>query len=155
MSYYSALISAWNAGTVPSGAAGTALTGLSTAAKLAAINGWTISGSAPATFYLTGAQLINCINYAEFKALTATQQANLLALCNCPQLIGGSAQTAQMAAGMILDYFTNHSGPTVTTLTALAQAVVQPWWQVSVANGGGGLNGPVDQNDLTAAGGLT
>ena len=75
---------------------------------------------------------MNCINYAEFKALTAAQQANLLALCsNSGELLGGSANTAFLPVGMILEYFTNHSGPTIAALTALAQGTVQPWWQAN------------------------
>lgn len=158
MAYYTALITAWNGATQPpSGVTGTPLTGgMTTAQKIAAVNGWTIVGSAPATFYITGTQILNCMNWAEFNALTATQQSNLLALCSTPGgLIGGSAQTAQMAAGMILAYFSNHAGPTVAALTALASAVVQPWWQVTAANGGGGLSSPIGVADLVAAGGLT
>ena len=43
MAYYTALITAWNAGTVPGGVTGSALTG-TTAQKLAAVNAWTVSG---------------------------------------------------------------------------------------------------------------
>lgn len=138
MAYYTALINEW-----------ATLTG-TTIAKLAAINALTVSGSVPTTFYATGAQLLNCINWTEFAALTAQQQSNLLALCANPgPMIGGSAQTAQMAAGMFLANFTNHSGPTILALTALAQAAVQPWWQAN------GYTAPIEQSDLTAAGGLT
>jgi hypothetical protein len=148
MSYYTNLINAWNSATQPpTGVTGTPLTGLTTANKIIAVNGWTITGTVPTVLSVTGTQLLNCINYAEFKALTATQQANLLALCNSPGLlIGGSANTAQMADGMILDYFTNHSGPTILALTALAQAAVTPWWQAN------GYSGPISQPDVTAAG---
>jgi hypothetical protein len=149
---YAPLIAAWNSATQPpTGVTGTGLTGgMTTAQKLAAVNGWVITGVVPTTLYVTGTQLLNCINYAEFKALTATQQANLLALCNSPGLlIGGSANTAQMADGMILDYFTNHSGPTITALTALAQATATPWWQAN------GFTGPFSTTDLGLAGGLT
>ena len=43
----------------------------------------------------------------------------------------------------------------IAALTALVETTPQPWWQASVAAGGGGLNGPVGPNDLTEAGGLT
>jgi hypothetical protein len=157
VAYYTALINAWNSATQPpTGVTGTGLTGLTTANKLIAINGWTITGVVPTSFYVTGNQLLNCINWSEFAALTATQQANLLALCQVPgQLLGGSANTAFIVDGMFLSCFTNLSGPTITALTALAQGTVTPWWQASVANNGGGLNGPVNANDLVAAGGLT
>lgn len=155
MAYYTALISAWNTGTVPAGVSGTPLTGLTTANKLVAINGWTITGTVPTSFYVNGAQVANCINWTEFNALTATQQQNLLALLAIPgSLLGGSANTSFLVDGMILAYF-NVAGPTVAALTALAKGVVTPWWQVLVANGGGGLASPVNANDLAAAGGLT
>ena len=132
MAQYTNLIAAWNGATQPpTGVTGSPLLGGDTTAqKLAKVQAWTVTGAVPTTLYSTGAQLANCINYAEFKALTATQQANLLALCNNPgPLLGGSANTAFLVDGMILDYFTNKSGPTILALTALAQATVQPWWQ--------------------------
>lgn len=155
MSYYTALSAAWSGATQPpAGVVGTALTGgMTTAQKIAAVNGWTVTGTIPATYFTDGAAILNCINYTEFKLLSATEQGNLLALCRIPgSLLGGSAQTAHMVAGMIIDYFlTLHSGPiTISALTALASA--QPWWSTSVANGGGGLTGPVGTNDAIAAG---
>lgn len=155
MAYYTALITAWNGATQPpTGVTGTALTGgMSTAQKIAAVNGWAVTGTIPATYYTTGDAILNCINYSEFKLLTATEQNNLLSLCRISgQLLGGSAQTTHMVAGMIIDYFiTLHSGPnTIAALTALAQA--QPWWSTSVANGGGGLVAPVQLSDTTQAG---
>lgn len=135
MAYYTALINQW------AGLSGT------TAQKLTAINALTVTGSVPTTIYITGAQLLNCINWTEFAALTAAQQSNLLLLCLNPgPLLGGSSNTSFLLVGMILAYFTNHSGPTIVALTALSQAVVQPWWQ---ANGYPGL---FNNNDLTAAG---
>jgi hypothetical protein len=108
MSYYTALINAWNSATQPpSGVTGTGLTGLTTAQKLVAINGWTVTGTIPTTFYTTGSAVLNCINITEFNNLTAAQQSNLLALCNNPgQLLSGSGQTANLTAGMIISYFT-------------------------------------------------
>lgn len=138
MAYYDALISKWatlNPGT--------------TAAKLAQINAIAISGSVPTSLYVTGNQLVNCINYAEFKALTGTQQANVLALCAVPgNLLGGSSNTAFLVDGMILDYFPL-AGPTIAALTALAQASNQTWWQAN------GYAAPIGPGDLVAAGGLS
>lgn len=154
MAYYTALINAWNNATQPpSGIVGTALTGLTTANKIIAINSWTVTGTIPTSFYTTGSQVLNCINWTEFTALTAAQQLNLLTMLNCPgSLLGGSGNTTFMVDGMVLDYFSNKSGPTITALTALANAQIQPWWSTSVANGGGGLTGPVSQTDITIAG---
>lgn len=152
MAYYTALISAWNGATQPpSGVTGNGLSaGMTTAQKLVAINGWTITGSVPTSFALTGNQLLNCINWAEFNALTATQQSNLLNLCAVPgSIIGGSGNVTLISAGMILAYFTNHAGPTIAALTALAQATVTPWWQS--ANGGNLLQ-PVGLGDVNNAG---
>ena len=144
MAYYDALIAKW-----------ATLTPGTTAQKLAQINALTVTGVVPTTLYVTGDKIANCINYAEFKALTATQQSNVLALCRINgQLLGGSSNTAFLVDGMIIDYFPL-AGPTIAALTALAQGAVTPWWQAAVAQGGGGLSSPVSQADLTAAGGLT
>src|SRR5271170_3317624 len=152
MAYYTNLINAWNNVTQPPpGVTGTGLTGLTTANKLIAIKAWTvIPGSIPSTLYTTGVQIANCINWTEFNALTPAQQQNLLLLCLQPGLLlGGSANTAFLTDGMLLAYFTNHSGPTILALTALAQAAIEPWWQAN------GYSSPIGQPDLTAAGGLT
>lgn len=153
MAYYTNLINAWNTGTVPGGVTGTALTGQTTANKLININAWTITGVVPTTLFTTGAQLLNCIDWTEFSLLLAPQQSNLLALCtNDGLLLGGSANTSKIVPGMFLAYFSNHSGPTILALTALAQGIVIPWWQAPT---GGNLTGSITQADLTAAGGLT
>ena len=159
MSTYTALIAAWNVssastGALPTGVAGTSLYGLSTAAKINAVNGWTVTGTIPTTTHMSGSDLANCINYAEFKALTAVQQSNLLLLCNLNNLLGGSGNTTHLLVGMLLDYF-NVAGTTIANLTAFANAMVLPWWSVAVVNGGGGLTSPVTAPDLLNAGGLT
>jgi hypothetical protein len=138
MAYYDALIAEW-----PS------LSG-TTAQKLATLNAMTVSGAVPTSFFVTGAQVLNCINWTEFNALTAAQQQNLLTMLAIPgSLLGGSGNTAFMVDGMILAYFTNQSGPTITALTALAKATVVPWWQSN------GYSSPIGLPDLVAAGGLT
>lgn len=156
MAYYDTLVAAWNSGTQPpAGVTGTGLTGLSTAAKLIAINGWSVTGSVPTTFFCTGTQLLNCINYAEFKALTAAQQSNLLALCNNPgPILGGSANVSHMAAGMILDYF-NVAGATVAALTALAKTTTQTWATANGYPNAQNGNGGITAVDLANAGNLT
>ena len=149
MAYYTALISAWNTGTVPTGVVGAALTGQSTAQKLININGWTVTATIPAAYTITGSQIASCINWAEFNALTAARQTAVLALCAIPSLsVGSSAgEIALLADGMIIAYFPA-AGPTITALSALAPGA-QPWWQNN------GYSGPFSQADLTAAGGLT
>lgn len=142
MAYYDALITKW-----------ATLTPGTTAAKLTQINAITVPGSIPTTILSSGADIINCIDWAEFNALTDPKQKNLLAMCAIPgQLLGGSGQLTHMVPGMIVAYFPP-AGATITALTAMAKAL--PWWQATVAQGGGGLQAPVALSDLVQAGGLT
>lgn len=135
MAYYDALIAKWPT-----------LTPGSNSAKLTEINAIMITGSIPTSLYITGDQLLNCINWAEFNVLTAQQQSNVLTLCCVPgRLLGGSANTALMIAGIVIAYFPL-PGPTVAALTALSKAAVQPWWQAN------GYRGPISGQDLVDAG---
>ena len=147
MAYYSALVAAWNSATQPpSGVTGTALTGLTTAQKIAAINAWTITGSVPTSFFVSGSQVANCINWTEFAALAEQQQSNVLTLCNQPgQLQSGSAVLSKLLPGMLIAYFPG-AGPTIAALTALAQATVQNWWSYA------GYTSPIGPADLTSPG---
>jgi hypothetical protein len=149
MPYYDALIAAWNSATQPpTGVTGTGLTGgMTTAQKLAAVNAWTVTGTVPTVLSSPGVQIANCINWAEFAALTSTQQLNILTMLTIPGLIlGGSSNAGLLLDGMLLAYFTNHSGPTITALTTLAQAQIQPWWQFA------GYPSPFGMSDLQVAG---
>ena len=154
MAYYTALQTAWNSVTQPpTGVTGQGLVGGDTTAqKITKVNAWTVTGAVPTTTFTTGDQIFNCVNYPEFKALTAAQQSNVMAMCSTPgQLKGGSANTTLLLAGMIVDYFPP-AGITITNLTALSKGLTQLWWQAPVANNGGGLTAPVSQVDCTAAG---
>jgi len=142
-SRYDALITLW-----------ATLTG-TTDAKLAIVNAKVVTGVIPSTFYVAGADVLNAIDWTEFNALATTKQLNILTMCACPgPLLGGSANTTHLVPGMIIANFTSN-GTTMAGLIALAKAATTPWWQASVANGGGGLSSPVSGNDLVAAGGLT
>jgi hypothetical protein len=142
MAYYDALITKW-----------ATLTPGTTAAKLAQINAITVAGSIPTTIYSSGADILNCIDWTEFNALIDTRQRNLLAMLAIPGgLLGGSGQLSHMVPGMIVAYFPP-AGATITALTAMAKAL--PWWQATVAQGGGGLISPVAPSDLVQAGGLS
>lgn len=144
MTDYTALVAKW-----------ATLTPGTTVVKLAQLNAITVTGQVPTSFFVTGDQLLNCINYAEFKVLAAVDQANILSICRTPgQLLGGSGSTSFIVDGIIIDKFPL-AGPTVAALTALAKGSVTPWWQATVAQGGGGLTGPVTPPDLVAAGNLT
>lgn len=153
---YTNLINAWNNAltTLPANVTGTLFSGGdSTAQKLTKVNGWTVAGSVPTTFFVSGDQILNCISFQEFNQLQPFQQANVLALCQVPgPLLGGSATTSHAVAGMIINYFSNVAGPTITALTALAKATVTPWWQVDQSAGGGGFFEPITPSDVAAAG---
>ena len=157
MAYYTALITAWNGATQPpTGVSGTGLSSNdTTTAKLNKVNAWTVTGTIPTNFYVTGNQLANCVNYTEFATLDSTQRRQILDLCTIPgSLLGGSGNTSLLTDGLIIATFAS-SGTTISNLTALATAQIQPWWSTPVASGGAGLSGPVSTPDLAAAGGLT
>lgn len=154
--YYDALTTAWNSITQPPvGVTGTGLNnGMTTTQKLAAINGWTVTGSIPTTMTAIGVDVLNCVVWSEFAALTPQQQSNFLMLCSTQgQLLGGSANLSKILPGMIIAYFGGGSG-TVANLSALAKATTQTWAKVNgypnAQNGGGGIT----DTDLANAGGL-
>jgi hypothetical protein len=131
MTNYANLVAAWNSATQPpAGVTGAGLSaGDTTAQKLAKINAWTVTGSVPTSFYTTGAALWNCVKVSEFLALSATGQAQIQNCCMISgPLLGGSANAAIGAPGLFLNWFALNS-VTIANLTALAQAVVQDWWQ--------------------------
>jgi hypothetical protein len=154
MAHYDALIAAWNNPTQPPpGVTGSGLLSADTTdQKIVKVNAWTVTGSVPTTLHVTVDQVANVINYTEFKALSAAQETNLLALLTIPgQLLGGSGNTAILFMGMLLDYFPAGS-QTRAGLTALAKGLTQMWWQASVADNGAGLTSPVSIDDTKAAG---
>jgi hypothetical protein len=118
VAYYDALIAEW-----------ATLTPGTTAQKLTQINNLKVAGSIPTTLYVTGSQILNCINWTEFAALTPAQQLNVLTLCSIQgSLLGGSANTSFVVDGMIIAYFPLQ-GSTIAALTALAKASTVYWWQ--------------------------
>lgn len=143
MAYYDALVTKW--ATLSPG---------TTQQKLDALNALTVTGQIPTSFFTTGDKILNCLDWTEFATLTAAQQTILIqALCVPGQLKGGAGS---FIGGMFVAFYASKlAGPTIAALTALAQGIVTPLWQVSVAQGGLGLKGPVTANDLTAAGGLS
>lgn len=135
MAYYSALIAEWSL-----------LTPGTTTQKLAQINAMTVTGSVPTSFTITGLQLMGAIALADFSALTAGQQTQVLALCAMPALPVGTAATFVQPALVALF---GSATPTRANLLALAQGTVQTWWTAN------GYTSPIDAADLVAAGGLT
>lgn len=143
MAYYDALIAKW--GTL----SGT------TAQKLAAINSATVQTAAQGTAVVTPSQVLNAIVFADLAALTQLQVAQLTLL------LSGSMIDASKGSSIRTGIQALFAGK-ATTLANLAALVapadtplLMPWWKVPVAQGGGGLNYPVLDSDLTAAGGLT
>jgi len=154
---YAPLITAWNLssaspGALPGGVTGTSLFGLATEAKVTAINAWTVTGAVPTAFFVSGQDIWNCVVWSELALLTDAQRKDVLLLCGIGNgqkvLLGGSANAGLGTSGMILSYF-GVGTATRANLTALAQGVVQPWWQAN------GFTGPFSDPDLQAAGGLT
>jgi hypothetical protein len=139
MAYYDALIAKWAQGT------GT------TAQKLAQINALTVPSGVPVRALLTPSQIINACVPADIASLS-TAMVTLLTLLLAGSQIDASNGTT-VRAGIVAIF----AGKT-TTLAQLAALVApfdsptMPWWQATVAQGGGGLNGPVNANDLAAAG---
>lgn len=143
MSYYDALVTKW--GTL----SGT------TAAKLSVINALTVQTAAQGSVVVIPSQIINAIVFADLAALTQLQVSQLTLL-----LAGGSVDASKgssIRAG-IQALFAGKT-QTLNNLAALVAPsdapVTLPWWQATVAQGGGGLSSPVNDADLKSAGGLT
>lgn len=143
MAYYDALIAKWatlNPGT--------------TEAKLAQINALTVTGAA-IPLIVPSYEIYECIDPAEFAALSAANQTIVRDIIGMG-MVNGSPGTKVRAR--IVALFTNAGGPTRLALAALAakyDTPAIPWWQGTVAQGGGGLTQPVYLSDLAAAGGLS
>jgi hypothetical protein len=142
MAYYTALIAKW-----------ATLTPGTTAAKLAQINAITVAGP-PGKAILAPSQILNSIVFADLAALTQLQVSQLTLL------LAGSQVDASVGSSIRLGIQALFAGKT-TTLANLSALVTPldtttiPWWQATIAQGGGALNSPVSLDDLVAAGGLT
>lgn len=143
---YAPLVAAWNSATQPpTGYTGTAITsGMTTAQKVAAVDSWVETGAIPTLAYSTGDAIFNCIVWSEFEAITTAQQTLLLQVCTIPgNLLGGSASP------FIAPFFGTLASKmpnTIAALTALAQAIVTPWWQAN------GFGAPISIYDAELAG---
>lgn len=119
------------------------LTPGTTAEKLAQINAMTVTGAVPTVFSVSGVQIYNCLVPAEFQALSVANQQYVRDIFNLQGAIpAGTGTTVQT---VLLAIF---GSATVTraNLVALAQAVVQPWWEAN------GYTSPFNINDCIAAG---
>jgi hypothetical protein len=153
MAYYDALIAAWATTVVPAGYNGTPLNvGMTTAQKLAAVNGWKKATAASATtLILPSWQVYDAIDSTEYNALTDTQRQEILSILGMGQVNAqGHARTRFLA---IFPAGTQ----TRTNLAALISAATPTvlWVTEPASNGGAGLASPVSLMDLTAAGGLS
>ena len=148
MAYYTNLINAWNSATQPpTGVTGTALTGLTTANKLIAINGWTVVGTT-AKSILSPSSILNAIVFSDLAALTQLQVSQLTLL------LAGSSVDASVNTSIRAGSQALFSGKTqtLTNLGALVAPFDSPavsWWSSN------GYSSPISAADLAAAGGLT
>lgn len=146
MAYYDALVAAWNGATQPpAGVTGTAITsGMTTAQKLAAVNGWTVAN--PQKAILTPSAILNAVVPADLAALTSTQVAVFTLV------LQGSTVDASIGTTVRAAVQTIFTGKT-TTLSQLGALVApydnatQPWYQ---ANGYG--TAPLTLATVAAAG---
>lgn len=136
MAYYDALIAEWPL-----------LTPGTTAAKLAQLNALTVSGTIPTLIGTSGAAIFNCLVWSEFNVITAAQQTTLMQVCAIPGQINGGSSSPFIAP--FFGTLAAKMPTTIANLTALAQALSQPWWQAN------GYKAPINNSDLAAAGNLT
>lgn len=144
MAYYDALIAKW-----------ATLTPGTTQQKLDQINAITVAGPT-APLVVPTYRIFNVIDPTEFGALSAALQQRVRDILGLGTV---DASTGTNARTLMLSTFTSGGSPTTrAALIALANSIENttlPWWQATVAQGGGGLTSPVNANDLVAAGGLT
>lgn len=142
MAYYTALISEWALGT------GT------TANKLAQINALTVPTGVPVKAILAPSAILNAIVFSDLAALTQLQVSQLTLLLQGSQ-VDASANTPIRLGIQALFAGKTQTMTNLGTLVAPFDTPTIPWWQATVAQGGGGLNGPVSLADLVGAGNLT
>lgn len=156
MSYYTALITAWNnaslatGATLPSGVTGSLLNGLTTAQKIATINAWMITGTALAPNIPVGL-VKGCIQAADLLTLSATQQWAIAFMLDGAQ----DGRVYAPVGGQLRALFANVFAGKTTTLNALSALVATydtPAVQWATAPNGAGLASPVSVNDTQNAG---
>lgn len=140
---YTALIAAWNSGTQPPvGITGQALTGLTTANKLAAVLAWTTTGAA-IPMIIPSYMIYNLLDATEFTTLSAANQTLIRDLISMGTVDGSAGKPAR--ARLVAIY---PSGTTRTALNALAATYDSPTVNWAVKNGYAGIT----MNDVAAAG---
>jgi hypothetical protein len=140
MAYYDALVAKW-----------ATLTG-TTQSKLTQINALTVAAQQKAI--LSPSAILNACVFADLASLTQLQVSQLTLL------LAGTSIDASVGTSIRAGIQALFAGKT-TTLANLAALVAPydnatiPWWQATVAQGGGGLSSAVSASDLVAAGNLT
>jgi hypothetical protein len=146
MAYYDALIAAWNNGTQPPpGVTGQALTGLTTAQKLAAVQAWTVASGVGGKAILSPSAILNAVVFADLAALTQLQVSQLSLLLAGNQVdasVGTSIRAGIQALFAGKTQTLNNLGALVAPLDAQPQI---SWMQ---KNGYAALS----INDIAAAG---
>ena len=102
-----------------------------------------------------GNELRNAIAAADLATLTAQQTGWLAFAWGTDPIDITNGSLAFTAATTLFAGKTTTLNQLAAIYNKCAAAPQIPWWQATVAQGGGGLNGPVSANDLEAAGGLT
>ena len=144
MAYYDALIAAWNAGGVPSGASGTAIVGgMTTDQKMAAVNSWTVSGPTNLVVVSTY-KIFNAMDPTEFAALTTAQQTRVRDILSMGTVDGSAGTHVNAVLTAVFGAGTN----TRANLVALANTfkTTVPWWRAN------GYGRQFDTGDIAAAG---
>lgn len=143
MAYYDALVAKWPT-----------LTPGTTAQKLAQLNALTVATGAPARCILTPSQIINACLPADLATLT-TAQVTLLTLLLAGSQVDASQGTTVRAGVQAIFAGKAQTLAQLGALVAPFDTPIVPWWQGTLAQNGGALNGPVGLSDIAAAGGLT
>jgi hypothetical protein len=138
MAYYTALIAKW--GTAPAG---------TTQQKLDWVNAQTVVGAA-VPMIVPYREIYNRMDRTQFNALTAANQAIVQRMMSQETLDFGPASEARRQ--MYAMFPSGTSRTNLANYAATFDTPLIPWPLGTIAQGGGGLNGMVSMNDLTAAG---
>lgn len=143
MAYYDALIAKW-----------ATLSG-TTQQKLDAINALTVTGSAEPMIIPTYS-IYNLIDPTEWGSVSANNQQivrDIIGMGTVDASPGTPVRTRLASIFPLATFPTTRAA--LNALAAKYDSPPIPWWQGTIAQGGGALNGPVVLSDLQRAGGLS
>ena len=146
MTYYDALVAKW--ATLAPG---------TTAQKLSVINALTVPGAnmpVPVLQVMTYLRTNNL--WMAIKAATAASAGAAAAVdYNSDQRVQTLDVSLPIVRGMLADLVTHGLLSQAQSDAIIAMGTPSlPWWQATVAQGGGGYSSPISLSDLAAAGGL-